>query len=548
MSGTTASFIISPQQASDIYSQTGNFPKQRNVFLVRFNINSNAGNSSSASVLTYVVKTIDRPNIEPIVEELNQYNKKRKVHTGYKKSPVKCAFYDDASGSAQKMWSDYSQYFFGDFSNYQDNGKASISTNSYLDDIYSPNYLGLDNGNFGFVAKGATNSQFFFTSIQILHFHNQIYDLYTLVNPKISAFSPDELDYEKAEVSMINATFEYEAVFFIPNYQDTGASQPEFTDGLFNGNVGGTEADTGAPTSSILGPSFFGQTLEGAFTSVEALFGSTAGLYPSASSVPNYGYYSSSPGSSLSSFGAFSFGLRNTGSSAAAVVAGSQLSSLAYENPVLAAVLGVGSSSTNPLAVNAPLVTYTQRSNYVGLPPQYPSVSASVAASMYSGGTYGTALGESIAQGIVASSLITGQAGSTGTPNTGLTLSPAALSVINSQQQGDTQYGFNPNTTATGNLYGQQGPQGVTGPVPLITSPTPQTYGGPTQAPNTASTTFTQTAPVIPVTSEDLPPPQPAVSNPNTSQDSTAYPLSSNVDPNSGVNVSDQPFILPQAP
>ncbi len=58
--------------------------------------------------------------------------------------------------------------------------------------------------------QASVNSQFYINAIQILQFNGGTYDTYTLVNPKITMFKPDELDYGAADISTIKMTFQYE--------------------------------------------------------------------------------------------------------------------------------------------------------------------------------------------------------------------------------------------------------------------------------------------------------------------------------------------------
>jgi len=533
MSGSLTTTLITPTQAADIYSNSQGFPKQKNVFLVRFNKSGSI--STSATLMTYAIKSVDRPSIQPTSEELNQYNKKRQVFTGYKKSPIKCTFYDDAQGSAQSMWADYSRYYFGDFATGNDGGP-------FFDDITGSTFA--NNGSdFGFTSFNGGNpspgSQWYFTSINILHFHNTIYDLYTLVNPKIIAFEPDDLDFEQSGISMINTQFVYEAIIFTPNY-GTASSAPEFS-AQYNGNTSGTQADytsepgNTSPTSTSI--------LQTAYSSVEQLFGGTSGLYPSSTSLPDYRYYSSAATGGLGVFGNFIYGTNNPNSISGSTSA-TALSSLAQSNPALAATLGLGSNTGNPLAVNAPLNVYGTTAGYVGAPPQLQSVGASVVSSMT--GNYGN-IGSQIAGGIVGANLINGAGANSFLNGSGLTLSPAALSVINAQNPGAVQYGYNGNTTPFGTLYGYQGATGVTGPsvgsglgtstVPTIDATSAQTTPDAQiiQSPTVGTTTST----VTPVTATPLPDPANSTSSSDESGPEIDFSITNPIDPNSGVDTSD---------
>jgi hypothetical protein len=398
--------------------------------------------------LTYVIKSVDRPSIQPTVEELNQYNKKRQIYTGYKKSPVKCVFYDDGASSALSMWADYTKYYFGDFS------ATAGASGPFQDDITGT--WSDSAGGFGFTAKnggGASGrgSQFYFSSIDILHIHGTSYDLYTLVNPRIASFTPDELDYEQAAVATISAEFAYEALIFKPN-QAGAASQPEFRS-FFNG-----ETDKASPNASDVGtptaPNTPTAALGGLFAGVEQLFGGGASpTLPNAS--PDYRYFSSAVGSGLGIFGSFGFGMNPNGVPGSSSPFGSTLLGLASGNPMVSAALGVGRLSGNPLATSSPLGFYTQQNAYGGVPAQYGNNYNAIA-----GATSGYGPSGIIAAAETAASAITGH-GSTGSALKGLALSTVAYSVLNATRPGSAQYGYNPSVTPDGYGYGYQGPDGV---------------------------------------------------------------------------------------
>ena len=178
------------------------------------------------------------------------------------------------------MWADYSKYYFGDFSqtvaafngndivtdklddpawNYGFTAKNGGSNSSgggigaglgngmssmlsggmggLLSNPIASKVAGALGSGGGAVGGGAPNgdSQYYFKTITILHFYSQQYDQYTLVNPRIIEWTPDELDYEQSGISMINLQLVYEAVLYAP-CTPGAASQPEFQS-LFNGQV-----------------------------------------------------------------------------------------------------------------------------------------------------------------------------------------------------------------------------------------------------------------------------------------------------------------------
>lgn len=241
-----ASFILleeylrSPRQATDVFGLDGpGGPRKKGLFYVRF-ARSDGGQATSglADDLGFVVKSIDRPSVEPQIEELHQYNKKRQVTTGYKFSPMRVVFYDTADNLAMRMWTEYAQYYFGDFN--QDD-QSSFRYDVTLGEMY-------DNGQgFGYVPRNGgsnagvdslstdQNSQFFFDRIEVYQVWGASFTQFDLVNPKIKQFDPDELDYTVSDVGMITMTVAYEAILYRNNGNPIPITENEILSGVFGG-------------------------------------------------------------------------------------------------------------------------------------------------------------------------------------------------------------------------------------------------------------------------------------------------------------------------
>lgn len=460
MSGSTVhQLLVSPKQSHNIYSQTGAYPKQRHTFLVRFHMVG-----AAKSLMTYAVKSIDRPAIQPVVEEVNQYNKKRQIYTGYKKSPVKCTFYDDAAGSAQLMWAAYSNYYFGDFA-------VANAPSRFADDLVSGTWNDDEShSDFGFTAKNGgqsgAGSQWFFKSIDILHFHSKSYDLYTLLNPRLASFAPDELDYEQSAVGQINAEFVYEALIFTPNLTVAALPPSEFAEGFASG-ANHTWADQNPATDTPL-PLPGGPRGTSRAAGVEQLFGGSGPYGTSAG--PDYRLYSDPSSGGLGVFGSFIFGQNRQGGLSGQLAVG--LSAVS-STPGLAAALGVGLTlGGNPLAAGTPF--FNPAAGYRGAPPQYPGVLANVNSGMTN--TYG-GFNQQIAQGVLANNFASGfTAGFIGSGGR-VSLPAGAYGVMNGQGSGTAQYGYNPSP------YGQP----------------PPGYGGPTQPPPSTAIGAPETLPELPI-------------------------------------------------
>lgn len=310
--------LASPNQASTLFTPgVGPHPvRQKHLFAVRF-IRAATPGTSLQQDLTFVVKQIDRPQVQPQVEEINQYNKKRLIHTGVKYSPVNCTLYDTADGAAMNMWLDYARYYFGDY-----NQPVDVGAQGWGDDIINPEFMDPtpDKQNFGFnIRQPGVNdfgvdgigSQFYFSAIRVYQLWGNEYTSYDLINPRINTFMPDDLDYAQSEVNTIQLNLSYEAI----GHHMRGMPQDIFTErsldemfrvGPFNGQTLEVSGPTkefpfvGLDGGGILGGGLgLGFNLDGLVGgAVEAIAGEL-GLSRE---------FTNSVGGVLSRFGVFDFG------------------------------------------------------------------------------------------------------------------------------------------------------------------------------------------------------------------------------------------------
>jgi hypothetical protein len=455
--------LRNPREAAKAF---GIVPKQRHRFLVRFYLHGSqaGGDQSNTSALTFVAKMADRPKINPKTEELHQYNKKRQVHTGFKIEPVRLQFYDDANSAALSMWQGYVNYYFGDF--------TAGAAQSYAYDVTSPQFQDSGTG-FGLTGRSPTgDGDFYFNKIEIYHFYNGMYDVYQLINPRITAFDPDELDYANPEMSMISMSLMYEDLQYgiqqSASGDTSGAAFEEFASGAtFDGDVmdiSQADASFNDANSPFL-PS-------GITTPINQLLTQAQGAL---SSVANFRFNSNPSGGSLGMFGNFQFG-----------VDPQDLPTMTLSNPQLAAALDAG-SAIDPLTVtqNSVQATATTAAQRGTNGAQY-----DVAYGQISGATsgYGNSV-STLTNAVLASLAINGTA--TIVTANGLALTPQGYGVINVRQSGTAQYGYNLNTASDGSSWGYTGMTGYIGPVgPEFDGPYPANmpsglygrYGIPEQA------------------------------------------------------------------
>lgn len=327
----TNALLASPNQASTVFGVGGAHPiRQKSLFAMRFLRKAGEGGEEWKNGFSFLVKSVDRPTVQPVVEELNQYNKKRIIHTGVKYSPVTCVLYDTADGAAMNMWVQYAQYYIGDYR--QDAA-------SYSDDIISSKMLGtqgnVNTSGYGFgittPSTGAVdgiNTQFFFDRIDVYQVWGGEYTCFQLLNPRINNFDPDDLDYEQSGPAMITVGITYEAIY----HENGGKPQSitgntiltEMFGGVFNGETPDPEPSAKRESSFVSKPEQPSQKLS--VNDIQGLLNSDTDVTFSESDRSDT---TTSSGGALSKYGDFDFGdFTSLGSNLP-----SELSTLAGSNP-----------------------------------------------------------------------------------------------------------------------------------------------------------------------------------------------------------------------
>jgi hypothetical protein len=157
-------------------------------------------NLKEISVLT---KSVDLPQYRSTVETKQQYNRKKNVQTRIDYQEVRCTFHDDNVGLTRKLFEEYYRYYWRDGNKNNDGSVVDYNPRDKFDN-YVPKY-GLDNN----------TVQPFFQEIRIYQLSRQEWFAYTLVNPLITQWGHDTLDYaEGAGVVENTMTLAYEAVLY----------------------------------------------------------------------------------------------------------------------------------------------------------------------------------------------------------------------------------------------------------------------------------------------------------------------------------------------
>lgn len=414
-------FVRSPTQASEVYSLDGQtVARAKNLFFVRFRRPDMAQTGSEwQNSLGFIVKSIDRPSVAPTIEEVNQYNKKRQITTGFKVQPMRMVLYDTVDNIAMRMWDEYARYYYGDF-NQEDES-------SYRYDITTPQKM-IDNGSgFGYVPRPEDdmNSQFFFDALEVYQVFGGQFTQFDLINPRISQFDPDELDYSTSEPATISITLSYESIKYRNNGRPSAISSNELISSAFNGKFNGNGFDIEGvlPRQNKQGEG----SLKLSYTAKSDKGSAKASLRPSNGK--------SKGGGALSMFGDYDFG---------------SIESLSNNPMVQSAIKGdvsYVSSTSGQIATAMSIGRQLGVSGGISA-GQMDALSGAVQAAS-GGGVYAERyIRSTVVPGVLASSKSNANAPADEVKKSGkgLGLNQKSLGVINAQRPASSQIGFNKGT------------------------------------------------------------------------------------------------------
>lgn len=267
------------QDAQSLYRNQPRFPFEYYID-IKLNQVGTAGtyiqqffNNPSWAQVQPLIKTVEMPSFKIQTDAINQYNRKRLSQTRIDFEPVKMVFHDVADGKTLKFWEMYYRYYFGDGNEPGKNqsrqpvgNPGPVTTEQFLKNItpsFNPNITGLpasikniftgqtsvsssptnqfgdksatenivsdtlNNHAFGFNLPTVQNIRNLISAIDIYQVHAGRFNQVTLVNPRISAFTHDVLNYaEGGKTLELTFTFEYEYAYYtIQNLKLGGAEE-----------------------------------------------------------------------------------------------------------------------------------------------------------------------------------------------------------------------------------------------------------------------------------------------------------------------------------
>lgn len=193
------------QHAYNFYVLSGNHdwsPKVKFLYHVKFNIRNGAARSVSKNLqeLGKLAKTVEMPQFSATIETKQQYNRKKNVQTRIDYGEIRIVFHDDNSDLTHALMREYYNYYYRD-------GRNSLSNSYGTRDAYSNSVqrYGLDND----------RTDTFFESIEIYQLSRGDWVSYKLINPLVSQWGHDNLDYSDGAGTTENTmAIMYEGVIY----------------------------------------------------------------------------------------------------------------------------------------------------------------------------------------------------------------------------------------------------------------------------------------------------------------------------------------------
>lgn len=181
-------------------------PKVKFLYHVVFDINTNAlltlgFKYKNQNEINMLVKSADLPKFAVQTDVKHQYNRKKVVQQTIDYQPVNIVFHDDNYGVTRKLWENYYNYYFADQTATKIVGGYDPRNQNKSGRMILSSY-GLDNA----------STAPFFNSITIHQMAKGKWNSYKLINPIISTWNHDTLDYSSSNPVENNMTLLYEAV------------------------------------------------------------------------------------------------------------------------------------------------------------------------------------------------------------------------------------------------------------------------------------------------------------------------------------------------
>lgn len=239
----------------------------------------------NSHVLSVLVKNVKLPSYRFDVKRSNQYNRQLLSLNKISYEPISIEFHDDSVNVIRNLWDLYYTYYVQDtryrkfsgnlglgahpawIKDYDQKSVLAHGINGISNDsaIYStafPQRWGLDTFNTSFLSGTTIDraSPYFFNSIRVYHFSralsresNPTYSEYMLVNPMISSFEHDTLDYSDGGSTINRMQVEYESVLYSQGTVDDNIDSIPSWKAVQDNYYDKSKSPLGNPIASVFG-------------------------------------------------------------------------------------------------------------------------------------------------------------------------------------------------------------------------------------------------------------------------------------------------------
>lgn len=206
-------------------------PRHKFMFYACFTPGSGAAGAnfqSWQSGFAFQINKVDRVKASPKTQTLNQYNRKRSVHTGIDYGDLSLTLHDTVDDRVLRVWRDYHKWYFGD-------GRPKNPTDWKSGVIRGREDFPITNG-WGFSPQGGANgNNSFFDTLDVYTFYGKKYTQVTFWNPKIESITFDAMDASAtSELAIVDMTIKHEGFAYTQVAAPVGNKEIE----LFGLNIG----------------------------------------------------------------------------------------------------------------------------------------------------------------------------------------------------------------------------------------------------------------------------------------------------------------------
>ena len=197
-------------------------PKQKFLYHVIFFLTREAQTvipelANYTNEIGVLVKNTDLPSYQAAVEVKNKYNRKKNIQTGIQYRDISIDFHDDNYGVTTALLEAYFKYYYADSKNSIESGAYGTRGIPFAEqDVEGDTtYKGEQFNRFRYGMDNDTPAKPFFDRIEIAQLARRTYTKYIIVNPLITDWSHDSVDYSDSMGIMQNSiTINYENVLY----------------------------------------------------------------------------------------------------------------------------------------------------------------------------------------------------------------------------------------------------------------------------------------------------------------------------------------------